>query len=100
MVALQADHTVIVDAVFLDRAERSAIEQVAEGAGASFAGLWLEADEERLVARVNARKGDASDATADVVRQQLRHLAGPVNWHKINADGAPEETLERSMNVL
>ena len=100
LVALQADHTVIVDAVFLDRAERSAIEQVADGAGASFAGLWLEADEERLVDRVNARKGDASDATAAVVHQQLKHLTRPVNWHSINADGALEETIERSLKVL
>lgn len=100
MIALQAGHTVIVDAVFLDQAERSAIEQIATDAAAPFAGLWLEADEERLVERVSARKGDASDATADVVHHQLGHLAGPVNWHKINADGALEETIERSLEVL
>ncbi|WP_108881515.1 AAA family ATPase [Anderseniella sp. Alg231-50] len=99
-IALRAGHTVIVDAVFLHQTERSAIEQVAEEAGASFAGLWLEAAEEHLVARVTARQGDASDATADVVRHQLRHRAGPVNWHRINADGVLEETMEQSLKVL
>lgn len=100
MIALQAGHTVIVDAVFLDQAERAAIEQTAEDAGASFAGLWLEASEERLVERVSARKGDASDATAAVVHHQLRHLAGPVYWRKINADGVLKETIERSLRAL
>jgi len=99
-VALQAGHTVIVDAVFLDSAERRAIEQVAADAGALFDGLWLEADEERLVERVSTRKGDASDATAEVVRHQLERLAGPVVWHRINADGAPDATMERSLKAL
>jgi len=99
-VALRAGHTVIVDAVFLHQAERSAIEQVAADAGASFAGLWLEADEERLVERVGTRTGDASDATAEVVRHQLERLAGPVTWHRINADGALQETIERSLMTL
>ncbi len=99
-ITLRAGHTVVVDAVFLDQAERAAIESVAENAGASFAGLWLEADEDRLIARVNAREGDASDATADVVRHQLRHRAGAGSWHGVNADGRPEETLERSLKVL
>lgn len=99
-IALRAGHTVIVDAVFLEQVERSAIEQVAEEAAASFAGLWLEADEERLVARVNARKADASDATTEVVRYQFKHLSGSVAWHQINADGALEETIERSLKAL
>ncbi len=99
-IILRAGHTVIVDAVFLDQAERSAIEQVADDAGAPFAGLWLEADEERLVERVSARRGDASDATAEVVRHQLKRPAGPMAWHRINADGALEETIERSLMTL
>ena len=99
-IILRAGHTVIVDAVFLDQAERSAIEQVADDAGAPFAGLWLEADEEHLVERVSARRGDASDATAEVVRHQLKRPAGPMAWHRINADGALEETIERSLMTL
>ncbi len=99
-VALRAGHTVIVDAVFLDQAERCAIEQVASDAAVPFAGLWLEADEKRLVERVSSRKGDASDATEAVVRQQLQRSHGPVSWHGINADGALEKTMEQSLDVL
>jgi aminoglycoside phosphotransferase family enzyme/predicted kinase len=99
-VALRAGHTVIVDAVFLDQAERRTFEKVAEDTAASFVGLWLEADEERLVERVNARKGDASDATAEVVRYQFKRLAGPVTWHRINANGALQDTIERSLKAL
>lgn len=99
-VALRAGHHVIVDAVFLDQVERSAVERVAADAGASFVGLWLEADEECLVERVDNRAGDASDATAAVVRQQSARLAGPVNWHRIDAEGALENTIEQSLDVL
>jgi predicted kinase len=99
-VALRAGHNVIVDAVFLDEVERSAVEQVAADAGAPFAGLWLEADEECLVERVGNRTGDASDATAAVVRQQLSRPAGQVNWHKINAEGALEEVVDQSLEAL
>ncbi len=99
-IALQAGHTVIADAVFLDPCERAAIEQVTGDAGAAFAGVWLEADEQVLVDRVSARKGDASDATADVVRFQLKRLGDPVGWHKINAEGTLEDTIQRSLKVL
>ncbi len=99
-IALQAGHTVIVDAVFLDPSERVAIEQVANDAGAAFAGVWLEANEQILVDRVSARKGDASDATAEVVRLQLQRLEEPVGWSKVNAEGMLEDTIERSLKVL
>jgi len=99
-IALRAGHTVIVDAVYLDQAERSAIEQVASNTGASFSGLWLKADEEILVKRVSERRGDASDATADVVRYQSKRPTGPIGWHNINAEGVLEETIERSLNAL
>lgn len=99
-IALQAGHTVIVDAVYLDQAERSAIEQVAVNTGASFIGLWLKADEEILIKRVSERHGDASDATADVVRYQSKRPTGPISWHNINAEGVLEETIERSLNAL
>ncbi len=99
-VALQAGHAVIVDAVFLDPAERSAIEQVASDANVAFAGLWLEADEACLVERVSSRSADASDATAAVVRKQLKRSAGHLNWHRISAGGALESTIKQSLDVL
>lgn len=98
--ALQAGHTVIVDAVYLDQDERSAIEQAAANTGTLFTGLWLEADEELLVKRVTERRGDASDATADVVRYQTKRPTGPISWRKINAEGELKETIERALKTL
>ena len=91
--ALEAGWPVIVDAAFLDRAERDAVEQLARECGASFSGIWLEADEETLIVRVSARKGDASDATAEVVRKQLARGAGPIGWARVDAGGSLDATL-------
>jgi hypothetical protein len=68
---VRAGHAAIVDAVFLDPDERAQIEQVADDAGVYFQGLWLTAPEDVLVRRVRGRRGDASDATPDVLSQQL-----------------------------
>ncbi|MEE4235726.1 MAG: DNA-binding protein, partial [Anderseniella sp.] len=50
-------------------------------------------DEDTLVSRVRARKGDASDATADVVRKQLARGAGEIGWNSINAAGSPDDSV-------
>ncbi len=91
--ALEAGWPVIVDAAFLDPEEREDAERLAADCGASFTGLWLEADEDTLVSRVRARKGDASDATADVVRKQLARGAGQIGWNSINAAGSPDDSV-------
>lgn len=82
---LAAGHGVIVDAVHARPDERAAIEQVARAAGAPFRGVWLEAPRETLIARVGARTGDASDADADVVRQQLAYDLGAIGWERASA---------------
>jgi predicted kinase len=46
------------------------------------------------VARVSARTGDASDATADVVRKQLARGAGEIGWARIDAGGSQAHTLK------
>jgi aminoglycoside phosphotransferase family enzyme/predicted kinase len=98
--ALEAGWPVIVDAAFLDRGERYAVEQLARDCGAAFAGLWLEADEEVLVERVTARRGDASDATANVVRQQLARGAGDTGWARVDAGGKVDATVSASKAAL
>ncbi len=42
----------------------------------AFDGVWLTADRDTLVARVGARRNDASDATPDVVDTQLQYEVG------------------------
>ncbi|MFG1204328.1 AAA family ATPase [Xanthobacter aminoxidans] len=77
---LASDYTVIVDAVHARPEERDAIESVAREAGVPFAGLWLDVPAEELVRRVEARRGDASDADAAVVRHQLGYNLGIIRW--------------------
>ena len=98
--ALANGWPVIVDAAFLDPVERDEVERLAADCGASFAGLWLEADEETLTRRVSDRKGDASDATAEVVRQQLARGAGETGWNRIDAAGSIDATVASCREAL
>ncbi|MCS0496852.1 AAA family ATPase [Ancylobacter sp. MQZ15Z-1] len=92
---LAAGHGVVVDAVHQKEDERDAIEAVARAHDASFTGIWLEAPVETLAGRVEARRADASDATAEVVRQQAARAAGSLDWMRIDASGTPDEVLAR-----
>jgi predicted kinase len=100
--ALESGHSVIVDAVHSRPAERSGVEGVAAGLGLPFRGLWLEAQSERLIERVAARRNDASDATASVVRQQLAIDIGLFSptWTAIDANGSAAGILERARMIL
>jgi aminoglycoside phosphotransferase family enzyme/predicted kinase len=84
---LAAGYSVVVDAVHARPAEREAIKAVAAAAGVPFAGLWLEAPLDLLLERVRARVGDASDATEAVVRHQIQHDVGPMDWARLSAAG-------------
>ena len=85
---LRAARSVIADAVYARPVERQAIEAVARDLGVAFTGLWLEAPEEVLSGRVTARRGDASDADAAVVRRQLGYDIGELTWQRLDAAGA------------
>ncbi|WP_374449823.1 AAA family ATPase [Stella sp.] len=86
-VVLAAGRTVVVDAVHARPEERDALQAVAQRLGVPFHGIWLDAPEPTLVARVEARRGDVSDATAAVVRHQLGYQLGPLAWRRV-ATGA------------
>lgn len=81
---LAAGHGVVADAVFARPDERAAIEAVAAACGVGFRGVWLEAPERTLVERVEARRGDPSDATAAVVRAQLERDPGTLGWRRFD----------------
>jgi predicted kinase len=95
-----AGHAAIVDAVFAKAEERAAIAAVAKAAHVSFHGLFLVADLQTRLQRVVGRTRDASDADAEVVRQQERYAVEPIEWTKIDASGAPEETLARARDAM
>lgn len=99
---LSAGHAVVVDAVHGTPVERAEIEALATGLGVPFQGLWLEAPPDRLIARVAARRRDVSDATPDVVRQQLAREIGPLTegWARVDARGSTAQTLEKARDVL
>jgi len=99
---LTAGHAGIVDAVFARPEERAEIEQVAAKLGIPFRGLWLEASPHALLARVEGRTGDASDATPDVVRQQLAYETGAFSesWTRVDADANPTATVEQALRSL
>lgn len=99
-IALAQGHAAIADATFVDPGERPAIEAVATRAGVPFLGFWLEAPAEVLLARVEARRDDASDADAAVLRRQLRYDLGPIGWRRIDVSGGTAEALARLRAVL
>jgi len=76
---------VVVDAVF-DRPERRAeMEAAAKAQGAPFFGFWLDVDLGARLERVAARRGDPSDATAEVLLRQAQNDPGEIAWRKIGA---------------
>jgi predicted kinase len=97
---LSAGHAVLLDGAFLDPAEREMAEAMALRLGIRFHGIWLEAAPDLLVARVEARSGDASDADATVVRRQLESDVGPIGWTRLEAGGAIEETVGAAAVLL
>ncbi len=98
---LAAGRTVIVDAVFARPEERQMVSQVANEAGVPFTGFWLEASRQTLLSRVEARKGDASDADRDVVRRQLDYEVGDLaDWIRVDSDKPKEQSLSTLLGSL
>src|SRR5690606_2780044 len=91
---------VVIDAVFLDAAERVRMQTVAREASVPFVGLWIDAPESVLVARVAARVDDASDATPAVVRSRQAGGARPAAWIRIGGAGSAEATEQRTVMRL
>ncbi|MGH6866171.1 MAG: AAA family ATPase [Methyloceanibacter sp.] len=84
--ALEAGHSVIVDAVQAMPEERAAIEALAAARPVSFAGIWLKAPAEVMRNRVVGRQGDVSDATPSVVDTQLGYVLGAMSFQPVDAD--------------
>jgi predicted kinase len=97
---LAAGHAVIVDAVFAKPEERETIEAIARDAGCPFVGLWLAAPPETLIARVEQRRDDASDADRRVVREQFGYDLGAIAWRQVDASGTIAESVEEARRVL
>ena len=73
---LRAGHNVIVDASFLDRAERDRFRDLARCAGTEFVIVSTSAAREELRRRIERRQrisGDSSEADLAVLRYQFDH---------------------------
>ena len=91
-----AGHAAVVDAVFADPRERAVIATAAT----PFRGLFLAASLAVRVARVGARRGDASDADAAVAKRQETYDLGDLDWTIVDASGTPADTLARAKATL
>ncbi len=92
---LASGQSVILDATHLTEAERAATEAVADQAGCSFTGIWLQGEIETLIQRVSVRKSDASDADPAVVQDMSQKDTGPVFWHHVDSDRALDGVVQR-----
>jgi predicted kinase len=95
-----AGHSAVLDAVFAQPQERSALAAAARAAGTEVRGLFLTAPTETRVARVDGRAADASDADAAIARQQESYALGAIDWTIVDASGTPDETLARAEAAL
>ena len=91
--------SVVLDAAFLQEAERAELASLARKHGARFVGLFLTADLATRLARIAQRTSDASDATRDVALMQETFAIGAVDWHMVDASGTPDQSL-RGARVL
>jgi predicted kinase len=100
--ALAAGQSAVVDAVYAAPEERSAVEDLAAELGVPFQGLWLTAPADTLVARVDARRGDASDATSQVLSRQLTWQLGALSpaWTMLDGGGSAQEAHRRAASAL
>jgi predicted kinase len=89
--ALTAGHSVVLDAVFADPAERARAGDLAARAGVRFDGFWLECPAELRAARTGARIDDASDAGPDVALWQSGLDLGLIDWTRLDASVGPSE---------
>ena len=99
--AIASGQAAVVDAVFLSEDERDAVAAVARAAGVPFRGLWLDAPPAVLESRIEARRGDASDAILAVLRLQERQTAGRIDWLRLDASpGRPDHVLQQAWRAL
>jgi aminoglycoside phosphotransferase family enzyme/predicted kinase len=98
--ALAAGYSVILDAVSLKPEERQSFAAVAKAAAVPFTGFWLAAPVPTMERRLRARRLDASDASPEVLTQQLGQDAGPIDWVIIDAGTGPEACLAAALRAL
>ncbi len=98
--ALRAGYSAVIDAVALREEQRRSFAAVAAAAGVPFTGLWLDVPAETMRARIAGRRGDASDASPEILGRQLTHGPGALEWIRIDANGNPDATLAAARRAM
>ena len=93
-------HCVIADAVFDRPDERDAITAVAACAGVPFTGIWLGVPQDMGETRIRQRTGGPSDATVDVLRQQIKHPLGTLTWEIVDAGASVSATVDAIRQLI
>ncbi len=83
--ALRGGACVILDAAQLRVEEREAAAALATRLGVAFHGVWLDAPDAVLEARLTARCNDASDAGVEVLRAQRQSAEHAAGWQLVDA---------------
>ncbi len=95
---LKSGRPTIVDGVFAEPSERQTVEKLAIDVGASFAGIWLNAPLDQLKERVDARRGDASDADSSVVERQAEYRIGDLGgWIEIDSSEGASKVVASAL---
>jgi len=97
---LDAGHSAIVDAVFAKEEERAAVAKTGSELSVQFHGIFLHAGLETRLHRVKHRKGDASDADAEIVREQESYAAGAPEWEQVDSSGDAAATLRAALKTM
>ena len=95
-----AGQVVVLDAVFARAGERARVKAIAHAAHVPFHGLWLEAPPDILRARIGARVGDPSDATAAVLDRQLDYELGAIEWTRVDVSGGHAAVIAQARRAL
>jgi aminoglycoside phosphotransferase family enzyme/predicted kinase len=90
----------VIDAAFLREAERGQLAAEAGRIGADFRPVFLDADLDVRLSRVESRERDASDATGEIATQQEDYDIGALHWPRVDASGSTQQTLDRSKTFL
>lgn len=98
--ALAADYSVVLDAVYAHMPQRHVAEGIALRAGVGFTGLWLDAPLPVMEHRVSTRQHDASDADVEVVRSQAGYDLGRISWHRLDAALPRKDIEEDALSCL
>jgi hypothetical protein len=100
LMALAGARTVILDAVHAKPEERDASAKLAAQMGAAFTGIWLEAPPATMRQRIESRMNDISDATVDVLDEQLSYDLGPQSFAVVDAGRPLAEVVADCHRIL